>query len=123
MNDLTALFTSLKPLLEACAPPFVGRSQGPDDYHLWSEKSVFFSGQQRSELYFAGLVIRKGYVAFYYMPVYARKEIKSSFSPRLLGLMTGKSCFHIKRLDDALAGDIRQALDVGVEAYRQLGWV
>lgn len=37
--------------------------------------------------------------------------------------LEGKSRFHVKRLDDQLLGQIRDALDRGLELYRERGWV
>ncbi|MFZ1599593.1 MAG: hypothetical protein WAW26_27395, partial [Anaerolineae bacterium] len=77
----------------------------------------------RREVFFAGLIIQKGYVGFYYMPVYAQTELKDVFAPELLGLLKGKSCFHIKRLTPELLAQIEAALRAGYEMYRERGWV
>ena len=93
------------------------------DYHLWSEKDVVVAGRPRKEVFFAGLIVQKGYVGFYFMPVYAEPERKDLFAPELLSLLEGKSCFHVKRLDDELLGQIREALETGRELYRERGWI
>src|SRR5262245_55271422 len=51
---------------------------------LVSDKPVVIAGRQRDELWFAGALIQKGYVGFYYMPVYAKPEMKTVFQPELL---------------------------------------
>lgn len=35
----------------------------------------------------------------------------------------GKSCFHVKRLDEALERHVEAALARGFELYRERGWV
>lgn len=125
-EDLDAIFDRLRPLLAEHAPPFVvreGDGRGKRAYHLWSEKDLVVDGRPRSEVYFAGLIVQKGYVGFYYMPVYADPERKELFAPELLGLLKGKSCFHVRRLDDALLGQIRDALAVGRRLYAERGWI
>jgi hypothetical protein len=125
-DDLDAVFDRLQPLLAEHSPPFVEREggvKGKRDFQLWSEKEVVIEGRPRSEVYFAGLIKQKDYVGFYYMPVYAEPERKKLFAPELLKLLKGKSCFHVKRLDDELAGQIREALAEGRRLYESRGWV
>jgi hypothetical protein len=125
-DELDAIFDRLEPLLAEHAPPFSVRTGGVRDrrdYQLWSERDVVIDGRPRSEVYFAGLIRQKSYVGFYYMPVYAEPERKSLFAPELLKLLKGKSCVHVKRLDDGLVGHIEQALADGRELYEQRGWV
>ena len=122
-TDLTAIFESLKALLAVYAPPLTPKRDEPGYYDLWSLNDLVIEGRKRREVYFAGLIIQKGYVGFYYMPVYAETEIKAIFAPELLGLLKGKSCFHIKRLTPALLAQIEAALRAGYEMYRERGWV
>ncbi|MGB3217835.1 MAG: DUF1801 domain-containing protein [Anaerolineae bacterium] len=122
-NDLTAIFESLKTLLSPYAPPLTPKRDEPGYYDLWSLKDLVIEGRKRREVFFAGLIIQKGYVGFYYMPVYAQTELKDVFAPELLGLLKGKSCFHIKRLTPELLAQIEAALRAGYEMYRERGWV
>jgi hypothetical protein len=69
------------------------------------------------------LIIQKGYVGFYFMLVYAETDLKLVFAPKLLKLLKGKSCFHIKKLTPELLDQIRSALQVGYAAYQARGWV
>ena len=80
-------------------------------------------GRKRKEVFFAGLIIQKGYVGFYFMPVYSDVEMKDFFKPELLSRLKGKSCFHIKKLDEALLGQIDEALRRGYALYVQKGWI
>ena len=125
-DDLDAIFDRLQPVLAEHVPPFTERSGGirdKRDYQLWSEKDVVIDGRPRDEVYFAGLIRQKQHVGFYFMPVYAEPERKELFSPELLALLKAKSCFHVKRLDDTLVGQIRDALGAGRRLYEERGWV
>ena len=96
---------------------------GKRDYQLWSETEAVIHGRPRSEVFFAGLIVQESYVGFYYMPVYAEPERKELFGPELLGLLKGKSCFYVKRLDDTLLGQVREALAAGRRLYVERGWI
>lgn len=121
--DLAIIFSSIKDLLTEYSPPFTAKTDKPGGYDLWSIKDLVIDGRKRKEVYFAGLVQYKSYIGFYYMPVYAEPDIKTVFEPELLRLLKGKSCFHIKKLDDELVRQIRSALEIGFKAYRERGWV
>jgi hypothetical protein len=41
----------------------------------------------------------------------------------LLKLLKGKTCFHLKQLDDGLRRDIEAALEVGTKSYKDRGWL
>ncbi len=124
--DLDAIFDRLETSLRRYVPPFVERTggvKGKRDRQLWSERAVEVAGRKRDEVSFAGLIAQKGYVGFYFMPVYTHAEQTAVFAPELLALLKGKSCFHVKRLDDALVGHVDAALATGFALYRERGWV
>lgn len=122
-DPLGQLFASLKELLLPYAPPLSVMNETPRRIDLVSVKPLVIEGRKRTELYFASLIIQKDYVGFYFMPVYGAPEMKVLFAPRLLGLLKGKSCFHIRRLDDELREQVRQALQEGFSMYQKRGWV
>ena len=122
-NDLQVIFAALRPLLARYQPPLVSKHDDERYYDLWSVKDMVVEGRKRKEVYFAGLIIQKGYVGFYFMPVYSDAEVKDFFKPELLSRLKGKSCFHIKKLDETLLGQIDEALQRGYELYVQKGWI
>jgi hypothetical protein len=71
----------------------------------------------------AAVILQKGYVGFYLMCIYVNGKAKKEISPALLRLLKGKSCFHLKKLDDGLKKDIEAALVTGTKAYRERGWL
>lgn len=90
---------------------------------LVSQKPVEIYGRKRDELWFAGILVQKGYVGFYYMPVYAQPELKQVFKPELLKCLKGKSCFHIKKNDPVIMKQIKESLKVGYTMYKERGWL
>ena len=123
MNDLQAIFGTLKPLLRAYQPPLIPKTDNERYFDLWSLKPLVIDGRERKEVFFAGLIIQKDYVGFYFMPIYAETDLKTVFKPELLRRLKGKSCFHVKKLDEELLRQIEAALRVGFERYQQRGWV
>lgn len=123
MINLQDIFTIIKKEMAVYQPPLQPKTDTDRYYDLWSFKDLVIEGRKRKEVFFAGSIIQKGYVGFYFMPVYAETAVKGLFKPELLKLLKGKSCFHVKRLDDELTAQIRQALADGFEIYKKRGWV
>ncbi len=124
MNDLPGRFRGAQATAPEPTNRRWSRRRTPNRYFdLWSLKPVVIDGRKRKEIFFAGLIIQKDYVGFYFMPIYAETELKTVFKPELLRLLKGKSCFHIKKLDDELLRQIEAALKVGYEMYQQRDWV
>ncbi len=124
-EELLGVFGELKAMLKEyeakgkLSPKFDLDSK----YDLWSFKDVEISGRKRKEVSFATIIIQSSYVGLYYMPIYTDTELVDVFGPELLATLKGKSCFHIKRMDDQMREQIGKALKVGYEIYEQRGWV
>lgn len=90
---------------------------------LVNEKPIEIDGRKKEELHFAALLIQKGYVGLYFMPVYGAADPAKIIHPELLKLLKGKACFHVKKLDAAMISHIKDALKKGYEAYKVRGWL
>lgn len=123
MNDLNQIFAQIKTLMQTYAPPLTTKMEDDAHYDLWSVKDLVVEGRKRKEVYFGGLIIQKGYVSFYFMPVYVAAELKPLLAPELLKLLKGKSCFHLKQLDETRLEQIRAALQIGYQFYQEQGWI
>lgn len=90
---------------------------------LISKKPAELNGKNKSELLFAAALIQKGYVGFYFMPVYALPEIKEVLKPELMKCLKGKSCFYIRQFDKEIFSQIKEAVKTGYQKYTEKGWV
>ncbi len=122
-KELEKIYKKLKQLLKKYEGKLQPKFDMDSKYDLWSFKDVEIAGRKRKEVYFAGLIIQSSYVGFYYMPVYTDTKLKNVFEPELLNLLKGKSCFHVKELDDKLEKQIAKALKLGYKLYQERGWV
>lgn len=122
-KKLLEIFNRLRGALAAFAPPYAVTLDRPGRFELWSQKEIEFAGKTRSETFFAGLIFQSNYVGLYYMPIYVDPGLGKKLSPALLKLLKGKSCFHVKALDEGLYQEVAGALKVGHQAYKERGWV
>lgn len=126
---LEAIFDSLHQLLSQYSPPLKTKSgtvRGKKDFHLTIAKAVVVPGayeNRPAEVGLAAIILQKGYVGFYFMPIYIEPAFKKELASSLIKLLQGKTCFHIKKLDDDLLGHIKHALDEGVKNYKRRGWL
>jgi len=128
---LETVFQKLHQLLLKRVPPFKaggderGMFRGKKSFHLVVPKAVAIPGAyggKPTELCMASIVMQKGYVGFYFMPIYMNSALEKKLSPGLLKLLKGKTCFHIKSLDATLLEDIDAALTLGAKAFKDRNW-
>ena len=127
-DQLNEVFDELKKILAGYSPPFSVKkpSEALKDkrsYELVSNKQVEIDGRKKDEVYFAGLIIQKSYVGFYYMAAYADPKVRQELSPSFLSLLKGKSCFRIKSAERNILEQVKKALDVGLRMYKEKGWI
>lgn len=126
-KELERIFNNLKNILSEYSPPLFIKEglniSGKKNYELVSNKEVKIYGRKKKEVYFAGLIIQKGYVGFYYMLVYIDKNITKKIDPNLLKTLKGKTCFYIKSDDKETTKAIKDALKIAFDYYKKQGWI
>lgn len=122
--ELAEIFNIIKKLMKLYIKGAVKeRGEKEGIYNLVSEKQIETAGKKADEIYFASLIVQKGFVGFYFMPVYATDTIKQQLGPNLLKSLKGKSCFHIKKNNPVVTVQIKEALETGYQLYEAKGWV
>lgn len=122
--ELVVIFDLIKSMMKPYAKGTLKeRGEKPGIYNLVSEKEIEAAGRKFDEIYFASIIVQKGYVGFYYMPVYSLDGIKQQLKPGLLKCLKGKACFHIKKNDPVIMTQINEALATGYECYKEKGWI
>jgi len=87
-------------------------------YHLYIIADFEMAGRSYKECYFAGTVIQKTMVAFYFFPIYSHP---AAFTPEepIRKNLKGKSCFNFKKLSDAQEKSIGVLLKQGFDLYKK----
>ena len=123
MMQQAEAFDQLKRLLEPYGKTLVNKSSNPANYELYSIKKIEAMGKERNEMFFAGLMPKKGYIGFYFMPIYTHPAEFTNVPAELKKCLKGKSCFHIKKSDPVVASQVEQLLRKGYEVYKKEGWI
>jgi hypothetical protein len=88
-------------------------------YELRSEKEgILINGKPKEELYFAGLVVQRSYLGFYFMPIYTEPQMTAQLGPALMNCLKGKSCFHLTQRTPQLKEQYTDALALGYQHYQ-----
>jgi hypothetical protein len=128
--DLGKVFDELEAILAKHVPPFKatdGMVREKRNYNLTVPAPVVIAPNvyegKPYPVAMASLVLQKGYVGFYYMPVYMEAGLKKQLAPELVKLLKGKSCFYVQGLTPEVREGIKTALEIGVRCFRTRGWV
>jgi len=65
--------------------------------------------------------IKKNYVSYHLMPVYAFPELLESVSPELKKRMQGKSCFNFSKIDADTLKELAELTRKGFEKFKAEG--
>jgi hypothetical protein len=120
---LVILFNEMKEMMRPFAKGnYILSADKPGHFEIYYRKEVEILGKKYPELLLASLLIQKGYVGFYFFPIYVDEALKKKIAPDLLKCLKGKTCFHIKKNDPRLLMQINQALRSGADYYNSRGW-
>jgi hypothetical protein len=72
-------------------------------------------------VFFGAATIRKRYVSFYLMPVYARPALLDGISPALKARMQGKACFNFTSVDERQLLELERLTRDGFECFEAEG--
>ena len=118
-QDFPAVFTRLKAIMQPYERGML--KANPDEsgnYTLTGPAGPLTRGR---ELWFGAVQIKKNYVSYHLMAVYAFPELLKGISPELKKRMQGKACFSFKSVDEALFAELEALTERGVQRFRQGG--
>src|SRR5205085_10447724 len=98
MTDIKpGIFKKIKSILESFESAALKGSGNDSKYEVYGTKKVFVFNREVDGMYFAAAMIHKGFVGFYFMPIYCDPKLISEIPDNLKKLLKGKSCFHVKK--------------------------
>lgn len=115
------VFNQLKKSLSDYSDNLHVESDLPHRYELYSSKQVQIHNNERKVM-FASVVIQKKHIGLYFMPVYTHPD-QIILDSQLQKLLKGKSCFHIKNLEEGILPRLEKLIASGFKLYQSLDWV
>jgi hypothetical protein len=117
------IFNRLVKILKPFEKKLKHRTDGKTKYELSGKKKVVVGKKEFESMFFAAVIIQKGFTGFYFFPVYTHVKEFKSLPDNLKKCLKGKSCFHIKKNDEELLAEFKQLVKKGYDIYKKAGWV
>jgi hypothetical protein len=110
-------FATLRAVLRKHGKRLQPTADTADEFMLASPQLVDRAGRP---LFVAGVQIRKNYVSYHLMPVYADPQLLKSLSPELRKRMQGKSCFNFTTIDRERARELSDLTRAGIARLAEI---
>jgi len=121
-KDLSEIQAFLEAILKEACPPLRIRKEGENGIEACGRKEAMQGKQKVDGFYFASTVVKPKDIRFYFFPLYTDVEL-FSLSTDLQKMLKGKTCFHIKRLNDELRAELRGMVEIGLNRYLEKGLI
>jgi hypothetical protein len=119
MTNLSQVFTELRAIMLPYAGKLDCKIDRDDEIYVDTTHLL----KNKKPLFFGAVQIKKNYVSYHLMPVYANPRLLESISPELKKRMQGKSCFNFKSVDASLLKELTQLTEAGFRDYGRQGYV
>ncbi len=118
-KDFKQVFQDLKAIMEPFEKDLVVKKDEADNYYL----NVHFQREDGYQGAFGGVEIKKNYVSYHLMPVYAYPELLAGLSPALKKRMQGKSCFNFTKTDAETLKELGDLTQKGFDTFKKANLV
>ena len=116
-SDFQSVFETLRGVLERHSKNLVVAADKPGDFQVASPTLKDRAGRP---LFIGAVQIRKNYVSYHFIPVYAAPALLKTVSPELRKRMQGKSCFNFTTVDKAQVKELNELTRAGLEAMKKV---
>ncbi len=99
MADLAPVYVELRAMMLAVADGLVVARDAPGDLEVRTAELDPSTGKPG---WFGTVTIRKSYVAYHLIPLYADPDLADALSPGLAKRRQGKTCFNFREVDRTL---------------------
>jgi hypothetical protein len=114
-KDFSQVFRDLKAVMQPYEKDLVLKKDEADNYYL----NVHYKREDGYQSAFGGVEVKKNYVSYHLMPLYAYPELLADLSPTLKKRMQGKSCFNFTKTDTETLKELRELTQKGFEEFRK----
>ncbi len=120
IKDLGEIEAFLRQVLIDQQPLLRIRKNETEVLEACGTKEAMQGKQKVDGFYFASIMPKPKDIRFYFFPLYTHVDA-FKLSPDLQKMLKGKTCFHIKQLNDDLKVEIRAMIEAGVKIFQEQG--
>lgn len=122
-KDIEEIRETLKDILKEHMDVLKVRVDKPTNFEVNGTIEAMQGKKKVDGIYFSSVVPKEKDVRLYFFPAYTHAGEYEGLSDQMMKFKKGKSCFHIKKLDDALEQEIKDMVEKGIALYQQDGWL
>ncbi len=122
-TEISEIRETLKLSLEDFLGPLRVRVDKPSNFEVNGNIEAPQGKKMVQGIYFSSIVPKEKDVRFYFYPAYTHPQEFENISAVLKKFKKGKSCFHIKYLNEELETEIKQMVSKAIDVYRKDGWL
>ena len=114
-SDFGGVYAQLREVMTAAAEGMKVVTDAPGDLVMhapWRSPS-----KPKDPVWFGAVQVKKSYVSYHLMPLYALPSLAAQVSPALAKRMQGKSCFNFKQAEPELFGELAALTRKAAELY------
>ena len=120
-KDVNEIKSTLINLLKEHQKRFKITADANDKFEVCGTIPTMQGKQKVDGIYFASIVPKPKDVRLYFFPVYTHKDEIGELTQNLQQALKGKSCFHIKYMDEEREKDLIDLFDRSVKVYQDAG--
>ena len=121
-TEIADIQSALHELLIAHTPPLQIRVQTDTTFEVAGTKPGMQGKKKVDGYYFATVMPKAKDCRLYFFPMYTHTDA-FDLSPGLKKCLKGKTCFHIKKLSEELAAEIKEMIAQGIVLYAADGLI
>ena len=119
MNTPESLFERVSAILDDYTPPLQKRQSSSTAAEYAGTREVMQGRKKVDGHYFASLQVKPRDLRFYFFPVYTHADSYPDIPAKLQKCLKGKSCFHLKNIEERDLKDLAEMIEHGVNLYKQ----
>jgi len=122
-TEIPQIRETLKLLLESYLGSLKVRVDKPTNFEVNGTIEASQGKKIVQGIYFSSIVPKEKDVRFYFYPAYTHPQEFEDLSDKLSKFKKGKSCFHVKYLDEELEAEINNMISKAIDIYKKDGWL
>ncbi len=121
IKDLNEISKRLKAMLAEYQSVLKTTTDSSDKFEVSGTVPTLQGKKKVDGIYFATVMMKPKDVRFYFFPTYTHKEQLGELPENLKKALKGKSCFHIKQMDEEMEQHLRTLIKKSVAYYQNDG--
>lgn len=122
-KDVQKIRTRLMEIQSEFLGPLKVKVDKPNNFELSGTIPAIQGKLKVDGYYFSSIVPKAKDVRFYFFPAYTHAQSFENLSETMKKFIKGKSCFHIKYLDNDLEKEVKSMVKTAVALYQKDGLI